>query len=104
MVGLLVVGAMGSLPTAAQSGERIKAYYDAHRQVIIVQQLLGALLVVPFLGFVVALDRPARAGAGADLAGSAAPGCSSPPPRWRRTCPRSSSRCWPIRHRRRRTR
>jgi hypothetical protein len=61
VVGLLVVGAMASLPTAAQSGERIKAFYQAHRPVIVVQQQLGALLLVPFLGFVGALVRRARA-------------------------------------------
>jgi hypothetical protein len=61
VVGLLVVSAMVSLPTAAQSGERITAFYEAHRQVIIVQQVAGALLLVPFLGFAVALDRRARA-------------------------------------------
>jgi cell division protein FtsW (lipid II flippase) len=64
VVGLLVVSAMVSLPTAAQSGERITAFYEAHRQVIIVQQVAGALLLVPFLGFAVALDRRARAQSG----------------------------------------
>src|SRR2546423_774318 len=59
--GLLVVGAMASLPTAAQSGARIAAFYAAHRQVIIAQQVAGALLLVPLLGFAVALDRRARA-------------------------------------------
>jgi hypothetical protein len=52
---------MVSLPTAAWSGERIKAFYAAHRQVIIVQQILGAILLVPFLRFAFALDRRARA-------------------------------------------
>src|SRR5438874_1171546 len=64
LVGLAVtaaVGAMASLPTAAQSGERIAAFYAAHRQVIIAQQVAGALLIAPILGFAVALDRRARA-------------------------------------------
>jgi hypothetical protein len=60
-LGLLVVGAMVSLPTAAESGERIAAFYAANRQVIVGQQVLGAFLLVPFLGFTVALDRRARA-------------------------------------------
>src|SRR4051794_37287514 len=60
-LGLLLVGAMASLPTAAQGGEAIAAFYAAHRPVIVVQQALGVLLVAPFLGFAAALDR--RSGA-----------------------------------------
>ena len=52
---------MVSLPTAAQSGEDIKAFYVANRQVIIVQQVVGVLLLVPILRFAAALDRRARA-------------------------------------------
>jgi len=54
VIGLLVQGAMVTLPTAAESGERIKAFYDANRQVIIAQQILGILLLVPFLALRVA--------------------------------------------------
>jgi hypothetical protein len=61
VLGLLVYGAMVSLPTAAENGERIKAFYDTNRQVIVVQQILGLLLLVPLLGFVVVLNRRARA-------------------------------------------
>lgn len=61
VVGLLVVAAMVSLPTAAWSGDRIKAFYAAHRQVIIVQQIAGAFLLVPFLRFALGLDRRSRA-------------------------------------------
>jgi hypothetical protein len=61
VAGLFVVAAMVSLPTAAQSGARITAFYAAHRQVIVVQQVAGAILLVPFLGFAVVLDRRARA-------------------------------------------
>ena len=60
VVGLFVFAAMASLPTAAESGDSIKAFYSANRQVIIVQQVLEALLVVPLLGFAVAMDRRAR--------------------------------------------
>lgn len=63
-VGLLVVGAMADLPTAALSGERIAAFYAAHRQVIVAQQVVGALLVAPLLGFAAALDRRIGAGGG----------------------------------------
>ncbi|HEX5502335.1 MAG TPA: hypothetical protein VFW96_06905 [Thermomicrobiales bacterium] len=61
VVGLFVVGALADLPTAAQTGERIAAFYAAHRQVIVAQQVAGALLLAPFLAFAAALDR--RAGA-----------------------------------------
>jgi hypothetical protein len=64
VVGLLVVSALADLPTPAQSGERITAFYAAHRQVIIVQQVAGALLLLPFFGFAVALDRHTRTGRG----------------------------------------
>jgi hypothetical protein len=60
VLGLLVVEAMVTLPTAAESGERIKSFYDINRQAIVIQQVLGILLLVPLLGFVAALDRRAR--------------------------------------------
>jgi hypothetical protein len=52
---------MVSLPTAAQTGERITAFYDANRQVIVAQQVVGILLLVPWLAFARTLDRRARA-------------------------------------------
>ena len=55
MLGLFVEGALISLPTAEQSGERIAAFYDAHRQVIVVQQVVGILLLVPLLAFALTL-------------------------------------------------
>ena len=61
MLGLFVEGALISLPTAEQSGERIAAFYDAHRQVIVVQQVVGILLLVPLLAFALTLGRRARA-------------------------------------------
>jgi hypothetical protein len=61
VVGLFMFGAMGSVPTAAESGETIKSFYTANRQVVMLQQVFGALLLVPLLGFAVALDRRARA-------------------------------------------
>jgi hypothetical protein len=60
VLGLLVVGAMVSLPTAAQSGADITALYAAHRQIIIIQQIIGILLVVPILAFARTLDRRRR--------------------------------------------
>ena len=61
VVVLLVEVVMVSLPTSDKSGDRIKAFYEAHRQIIIAQQIIGALALVPFLAFVIALDRRARA-------------------------------------------
>jgi hypothetical protein len=61
VLGLFVESAMVSLPTAAQGGERITAFYDAHRQVIVTQQVVGILLLLPWLGFALTLDGRARA-------------------------------------------
>jgi hypothetical protein len=61
VVGLFIVSAMVTVPTAAESGESIKSFYTANRQVILLQQVFGALLIVPLLGFAFALDRRARA-------------------------------------------
>src|SRR5438874_12554045 len=52
---LLTSAAMVTLPTGAMDGVRISAFYVAHRELIVVQQLVGALALVPFLAFVVAL-------------------------------------------------
>ncbi len=57
---LLVVSGMLSLPTAAETGSRINAFYSAHRQLIVIQQVIGALTVIPFMAFVLGLDRSAR--------------------------------------------
>jgi len=60
VVGLLLEAAMVSLPTAARSGEEIAAFYAAHRQVIVVQQVAGMLLLVPFVGLAAKLERRNR--------------------------------------------
>jgi hypothetical protein len=52
---LLTSSAMVTLPTGAMDGAQISAFYAAHRELIVVQQVLGALALVPFLAFVVAL-------------------------------------------------
>ncbi len=57
---LLVSAAMVSLPTAAEPGDRIAAFYNAHQQVIVWQQILGTLALLPFLAFAAALSRWAR--------------------------------------------
>src|SRR5436190_17033166 len=50
---------MVSLPTAAQSGDRIAAFYAAHGQVIVIQQVVGAVALAAFVLFALSL-RPNR--------------------------------------------
>ena len=57
---LFVSAAMVSLPTAAEPGDRTAAFYNAHQQVIIWQQIVGVLALLPFLAFAAALSRWAR--------------------------------------------
>ena len=57
---LFVSAAMVSLPTAAEPGNRIAAFYKAHQQVIVWQQIVGTLALLPFLAFAAALSRWAR--------------------------------------------
>jgi len=64
--GLLAGAAMVSLPTAAQNADEIKAFYAANRQIIVVQQIVGVLALVPFFGFTVTLARRTRTQAGRD--------------------------------------
>ncbi len=53
---LLVRAGMVSLPTAAESGEHIAAFYSAQWQIVVLQQVVGALALVPFFAFVAALS------------------------------------------------
>ncbi len=57
---LFVSAAMVSLPTAAEPGNRIAAFYKAHQQVIVWQQIVGTLALLPFLAFAGALSLWAR--------------------------------------------
>jgi hypothetical protein len=57
---LFVSAAMVSLPTAADGGDRIAAFYAAHQLVIVWQQIVGILALLPFLAFAAALSRWAR--------------------------------------------
>jgi len=57
---LFVSAAMVSLPTAAEPGDRIAAFYNADQQVIVWQQIVGTLALLPFLAFAAALSRWAR--------------------------------------------
>src|SRR5207253_443817 len=43
-----------------EPGDRIAAFYAAHQQVIVWQQIVGTLALVPFLAFAAALSRWAR--------------------------------------------
>ena len=57
---LFVSAAMVSLPTAANGGDHIAAFYAAHQLMIVWQQILGAIALLPFLAFAAALSRSAR--------------------------------------------
>jgi len=46
---------MVSLPTAAQSGERIAAFYTDHGSVIVIQQVVGILALGAFILFALSL-------------------------------------------------
>ncbi|HEY4868172.1 MAG TPA: hypothetical protein VIK45_21975 [Candidatus Dormibacteraeota bacterium] len=70
VLAIAVVAGAVSLPTAKSSGDYIRAFYAAHAQLIIVQQILEILALVLFVGFVVALQR--RLGGGRWLLAAAA--------------------------------
>jgi len=57
---LFVSAAMVSLPTAAEPGDRIATFYKAHQHVIVWQQIVGTLALLPFLAFAATLSRWAR--------------------------------------------
>ena len=59
---LFVSAAMVSLPTAAYAGDRIAAFYAAHQMVIVSQQIVGTVALVPFLAFAAALSSRAQLG------------------------------------------
>ena len=59
---LFVSAAMVSLPTAADGGERIAAFYSAHKQLIVWQQIVGVLAMLPLLAFAASLSSRARMG------------------------------------------
>lgn len=48
---LAVQAAMVSLPTGSESGQQIKAFYSAHRQIIVLQQLMGVITLIAFVAF-----------------------------------------------------
>ena len=50
---------MVSLPTAAEGGDRIAAFYAAHGQVIVIQQVVGVVALAAFVLFALSL-RPNR--------------------------------------------
>lgn len=51
VVLLLVSAAMVSLPTAAETGDRIAAFYAAHGQLIVLQQILGVVALGALVAF-----------------------------------------------------
>ena len=51
VVLLLVSSAMVSVPTAAETGDRIVSFYRAHTSLIVVQQVVGMVALVAFIAF-----------------------------------------------------
>jgi len=47
---------MASLPTGADTGERIASFYRANGSVIVAQQVLGMIALVPFVAFALSLS------------------------------------------------
>jgi hypothetical protein len=56
VVLLLVSAAMVSLPTAAEKGDRIAAFYAAHGQLIVLQQIVGLIALAAFIAFALSLQ------------------------------------------------
>jgi len=57
VVVLFVGAAMVSLPTASESGERIRAFYQAQGSIIVIQQMVETTALVPLLLFALSLKR-----------------------------------------------
>jgi hypothetical protein len=57
VVLLLVSAAMVSLPTAAETGDRIVAFYHAHGQLIVIQQIVGVVALAAFVALGLSLPR-----------------------------------------------
>ena len=55
VVLLLVSAAMLSVPTAAESGSQIVAFYSAHAQLMVIQQVVGVLALGAFIAFALSL-------------------------------------------------
>ena len=51
VVLLLISAAMVSLPTAKETGDRIAAFYAAHGQLIVLQQIIGIVALAAFFAF-----------------------------------------------------
>ena len=55
VVLLLASAAMVSLPTASETGDRIVAFYTAHGQLIVLQQIVGIVALTAFIVFALSL-------------------------------------------------
>ena len=56
VVLLFASAAMASLPTAADSDATIAGFYREHGTVVVLQQAVGALAMVPFILFALSLE------------------------------------------------
>lgn len=58
VVVLFISAAMVSLPTASAGGDSIRAFYQAHGSIIVVQQAIGAVALIPLFLFALSIKRP----------------------------------------------
>ena len=56
VVLLLGSAAMVSLPTGAETGEKIASFYKTNGSVIVAQQILGMIALAPFVAFAISLN------------------------------------------------
>src|SRR5437660_12724525 len=56
VVLLLGSAAMVSLPTGAETGEKIASFYKTNGSVIVAQQILGMIALAPFVAFALSLS------------------------------------------------
>ena len=56
VVLLFVSAAMASLPTSADSDAAITAFYRDHASVVVLQQVVGAVALAPFVLFALSLE------------------------------------------------
>jgi hypothetical protein len=57
VVVLFISAAMVSLPTASNRGDEVRAFFSAHRSIIVLQQLIGAAALVPLFFFVLSIKK-----------------------------------------------
>jgi len=57
VIVLFVSAAMVSLPAASENGDKIRAFYQAHGSIVVIQQVVGAAALMPLFLFALSLKR-----------------------------------------------